>query len=43
MAMTQIVLRVRLTGGEHSDITHGEDGGMPDEVGDPGHLDPRGR
>lgn len=30
MAMAEIVLRVRLTGGEHPDVTHGEDQAMPD-------------
>jgi len=34
MATAEIALRVRLTGGEHSDVTHGEDGGTPDEVVD---------
>jgi len=30
--MAEIVLRVRLIGGEHLDITYGEDGGTPDET-----------
>ena len=30
--MTEIVLRVRLTSGEHLDVTYDEDGGAPDEV-----------
>jgi hypothetical protein len=34
MAMAEIVLRVRLIGGEHLDVTYGEDGGTPDEVVD---------
>ena len=32
MAMTEIVLRVRLIGGEHLDVTYEEDGGTPDEI-----------
>jgi hypothetical protein len=32
MAMTDIVLRVRLVGGEHLDVTYGEDGSTPDEI-----------
>jgi hypothetical protein len=32
MAMTEIVLRVRLVGGEHLDVAYEEDGGAPDEV-----------
>jgi hypothetical protein len=32
MAMTEIVLRVRLIGGEHFDVTYEEDGGTPDEI-----------
>lgn len=31
MAMTEIVLRVRLIGGEHLDVTY-EAGGTPDEI-----------
>jgi hypothetical protein len=34
MAMAEIVLRVRLIGGEHLDVTYREDGGRPDEVVD---------
>jgi hypothetical protein len=34
MAMTEIVLRVRLIGGEHLDVTYEEDGGTPDEIVD---------
>ena len=34
MAMTEIVLRVRLIGGEHLDVTYVEDGGAPDEIVD---------
>ncbi len=34
MAMTEIVLRVRLIGGEHLDVTYGEDGGTPDQIVD---------
>jgi hypothetical protein len=34
MAMTEIVLRVRLLGGEHLDVTYEEDGGTPDEIVD---------
>jgi hypothetical protein len=30
--MAEIVLRVRLIGGEHLDVTCEEDGGTPDEV-----------
>lgn len=30
--MTEIVLRVRLIGGEPLDVTYEEDGGTPDEV-----------
>ena len=30
--MTEIVLRVRLIGGEHLDVTYGEDGGTPEEI-----------
>jgi hypothetical protein len=30
--MAQIVLRVRLIGGEHLDVTHDEAGSTPDEV-----------
>lgn len=33
-AMAEIVLRVRLIGGEHLDVTYEEDGGTPDEVVD---------
>ena len=32
--MTEIVLRVRLLGGEHLDVTYEEDGGTPDEIVD---------
>jgi hypothetical protein len=32
MAMTEIVLRVRLIGGEHLDVTYDDAGGAPDEV-----------
>jgi len=32
--MAEIVLRVRLIGGEHLDVTYEEDGGTPDEVAD---------
>jgi hypothetical protein len=32
--MTEIVLRVRLIGGEHLDVTYEEAGGTPDEVAD---------
>jgi hypothetical protein len=32
--MTEIVLRVRLVGGEHLDVTYEEDGDTPDEVVD---------
>jgi hypothetical protein len=32
MAMTKIVLRVRLIGGEHLDVTYDETGGAPDEI-----------
>ena len=34
MAMTEIVLRVRLIGGEHLDVTYEEDGGTADEIVD---------
>ena len=34
MVMTEIVLRVRLIGGEHLDVTYEEDGGTPDEIVD---------
>jgi hypothetical protein len=34
MAMAEIVLRVRLIGGEHLDVTYGEAGDDPDEVVD---------
>ena len=30
--MAEIVLRVRLIGGEHLDVTYEDDGGAPDEV-----------
>jgi hypothetical protein len=30
--MTEIVLRVRLIGGEHLDVTYEEDGGTPEEI-----------
>ena len=30
--MTEIVLRVRLIGGEHLDVTYDEDGGVPEEI-----------
>ena len=32
MAMAEIVLRVRLIGGERLDVTYEEDGGTPDEI-----------
>jgi hypothetical protein len=32
--MAEIVLRVRLIGGEHLDVTYEEDGGTPNEVAD---------
>ena len=32
MAMVEIVLRVRLIGGEHLDVTYSEDGGASDDV-----------
>jgi hypothetical protein len=32
--MTEIVLRVRLIGGEHLDVTYDEDGDAPDEIVD---------
>jgi hypothetical protein len=32
MAMVEIVLRVRLIGGEHLDVTYEEDGGTSDEL-----------
>jgi len=32
MAMAEIVLRVRLVGGEHLDVTYDEPGGDPDEL-----------
>jgi hypothetical protein len=32
MVMAEIVLRVRLIGGEHLDVTYEDDGGAPDEV-----------
>ena len=32
MAMTEIVLRVRLMGGEHLDVTYDDTGGAQDEV-----------
>jgi hypothetical protein len=32
MAMTEIVLRVRLVGGEHLDVTYEEAGGAPEEI-----------
>ena len=32
MTMAEIVLRVRLIGGEHLDVTYEDDGGVPDEV-----------
>ena len=32
--MAEIVLRVRLIGGEHLDVTYEEEGGTPDEVAD---------
>jgi hypothetical protein len=34
MAMTEIVLRVRLIGGEHLDVTYDEAGGVPGEIVD---------
>ena len=33
-AMAEIVLRVRLIGGEHLDVTYEERGGMPEEMVD---------
>jgi hypothetical protein len=32
--MAEIVLRVRLIGGEHLDVTYEEDGGSPEEAAD---------
>lgn len=32
MAMAEIVLRVRLMGGEHLDVSYDDTGGAPDEV-----------
>ena len=32
--MAEIVLRVRLVGGEHLDVTYEEDGGTPEEIVD---------
>jgi hypothetical protein len=32
MVMAEIVLRVRLIGGEHLDVTYEDDGGAQDEV-----------
>jgi hypothetical protein len=32
--MAEIVLRVRLIGGEHLDVAYEEDGGTPDEIVD---------
>ena len=34
MAMTEIVLRVRLIGGEHLDVTYEQDAGTPEEMVD---------
>ena len=34
MSMAEIVLRVRLIGGEHLDITYAEPGGTPEETVD---------
>jgi hypothetical protein len=34
MAMAEIVLRVRLIGGEHLDVTYAVPGGTPDEMAD---------
>jgi hypothetical protein len=34
MAMAEIVLRVRLIGGEHLDVTYEEDGGTQEEIVD---------
>ena len=34
MAMAEIVLRVRLIGGEHLDVTYEGDGGTPEEMVD---------
>ena len=34
MPMAEIVLRVRLIGGEHLDVTYEDDGGAPDEIVD---------
>ena len=34
MAMIEIVLLVRLIGGEHLDVTYEGDGGTPDEIVD---------
>ena len=32
--MTEIVLRVRLIGGEHLDVSYEEEGGIPDDMVD---------
>jgi hypothetical protein len=34
MAMAEIVLRVRLIGGEHLDVTYEAEGGAPEEIVD---------
>lgn len=34
MATAEIVLPIRLIGGEHSDVTYEVDGGTPDEIVD---------
>lgn len=34
MTMAEIVLRVRLIGGEHLDVTYEDDGSAPDEIVD---------
>jgi hypothetical protein len=34
MAMAEIVLRVRLIGGEHLDVTYEAEGGTPEEIVD---------
>jgi hypothetical protein len=34
MAMAEIVLRVRLIGGEHLDVTYDDTGGAPDDAVD---------
>jgi hypothetical protein len=42
MAMACSVLRVRLIGGEHLDVTYEEDGRTPGETVELRHLDHRG-